>query len=199
MEERWKRVPIPAELWERLKTIAEKAGIPVSRLLREWLSENLPKVAAYEEVQICVFCGKPSDEYQICRDCYYDPEIVRPQIMAVLYLDFALRILQSTGHALGFDDFIAVMDEETAKAHKVHEKEWAEWLEWLEWRKRHKEDPTAKDSIEWRKWVREHPVHKSRHAGRLLFTLKWQGRSDLQAVGEILQQTFPNAFKGQTQ
>jgi hypothetical protein len=192
-----KPVKIPPDVYERIRRKAEREGRTIGEVLRDLtdqLEEELSR-PSQPTVQPCILCGRLTAKGKICDDCFYDPEIVRPQVMGVLFMDFYLRTLENTGNPLNFDDFIAIMDEETAKAHKIHPAEWQEWQEWLEWRRRHKEDPTLRYSTEWKKWVVEHPTRYTRHAGRMLFALKRRGRGGLQPISEILRQTFPHAFK----
>jgi len=93
------------------------------------------------------------------------------------------------------DDFAALMDEETAKAHYITDEEWEEWREWLKWREIMREDPLARYSIKWRQWVAAHPILRERHLGNLFAVETTRGRGQLTSIGEILRQVSPSAFK----
>jgi hypothetical protein len=190
-----KPIKIDPKVYERIKAKAEKEGKTISEVIAYLLSQ-VPDFdeASIDEEKSCVFCGQPSGKHFICEECYYDPDVIRPAIMGALFTEFRMRVLETTGNNLTFDDFAALMDYETAKAHYVTDEEWQEWQEWLEWRKRHKEDPLARETIEWKEWVRKHPISRLRHLGALLFVKDREGRGALQPVGEIVRSTFPIAY-----
>jgi hypothetical protein len=195
-----KPIKIDPKVYERIKAKAEREGKTISEVIAYLLSQ-VPDfdVASIDEEKECVFCGQPSGKHFICEECYYDPDVIRPAIMGALFTEFRMRVLETTGNNITLDDFAALMDYETAKAHYVTDGEWREWQEWLEWRKRHKEDPLARATIEWREWVRAHPISKLRHLGALMFVKDREGRSGLQSVGEIIRSTFPIAYAAKEQ
>jgi len=195
MKDERKPIKIRATVYEVLKRKAEREGKTISDVLEEILSGNeTTGTIGDEEEKYCVFCGQPSRHSYICQQCYYDPNVVRPAVMGALYADFRIRLLKSTGTNLSLDDFAALIDEETAKAHYVTDEEWQEWQEWLEWRREHERDPLLRETEEWKRWVRQHPISKLRHLGALLFVRDREGRSGLQSVGEIVKGTFPAAY-----
>jgi len=198
MNGKGKHIRVPQHLYERLKRRSELEGKSIGEVLSDLLNASgaFETSKKDEEGGLCVLCGRTTRRGKICDECFYSPDIIRPQVMGVLFLDFHLRVLHSTGSSLNFEDFIALMDEETAKAHGITDKEWREWCEWLEWRKRHKEDPTLRHSKEWKVWVIKHPTRYERHAGHLLFKEKIKKSRELLPIGEILRQTFPQAFAG---
>ena len=191
----WKSIRIPKELYERIQQIANESKRSVADIVREVLSCNIEISSNTDEQRECLFCGKPCGTHLLCDDCYYDPSVIRPQIMGVLFTEYRLRLLRTTGNSLSLDDFIALMDEETAKAHYVTDEEWQEWLEWLEWREKMREDPLARYSLKWRQWVTAHPILRERHLGNLFAVERTRGKGQLTSIGEILRQVSPSAFK----
>jgi len=200
VERRRRPMQVPEEIWERIKRKAEREGKTMVQVLAELL-DMMPDtdITSIDEEKECIFCGQPAGKHFICEKCYYDPDVIRPAIMGTLFTEFRMRVLETTGNDLTLDDFAALMDYETAKAHYVTDEEWKEWQEWIEWRKRHKEDPLARASIEWREWVRAHPISRLRHLGALLFVKDREGRSGLQSVGEIIRSAFPIAYGAKEQ
>ncbi len=190
----WKQVVVPASLWEKLRKKAEREGKSIAHVVRELLGE-LPEDAIIEEqTKLCVFCGQETQRGYICDDCFYDPEVIRPQIMGVWFTEYRLRMLQTTGNNLSLDDFAALFDYETAKSHYVTDEEWQEWQEWLEWRERHKKDPLARETVEWKRWVVQHPISKLRHLGAMFAVKVREGRGELESLAEILKKVSPAAF-----
>jgi len=192
----WKYPPVPEDLYEKLQRKAEREGKTVAQVLRELLSQAQDLFEPEEKANYCLLCGRPSGTHKICDECFYAPEVIRPQVMGALFVEYRLRVLETTGNNLSFDDFIALMDEQTAKSHGITDEEWTEWTEWLEWREKHRQDPLLRYTPEWKQWVLKHPIKFHRHLGTMLGVKKREGRSDLQSVGEIFEQVFPLAFKG---
>jgi len=194
MKDERKPIKIRSSVYEVLKAHAEREGKTISDIIEDLLSGTGVSVHMNsDEEKYCVFCNNPSGFSYICPQCYYDPDVVRPQVMGALYVDYRLRILRATGTNLSLEDFAALIDEETAKAHYITDAEWQEWQEWLEWRKRHKEDPLLRETSEWKEWVKKHPISRIRHIGALLFVKDREGRGGLQSIGEITRGTFPVA------
>ena len=191
----WKMIKVPKGLHERLKELAEREKRPISDILSQLLSSNIEIPQSNDDQRECLFCGKPCGTYMLCDNCYYDPDVIRPQIMGVLFTEYRLRLLRTTGTSLSLDDFAALMDEETAKAHYITDEEWEEWQEWLKWREIMREDPLARYSIKWRQWVAAHPILRERHLGNLFAVETTRGRGQLTSIGEILRQVSPSAFK----
>jgi len=191
----WKTLKIPRELYEQLQQIASERKQTVAEIAREILSGNIELPPTDSNEKECLFCGRPAGQHLLCDECFYDPDVIRPAVMGALFAEYRLRLLRTTGTNLSLDDFIALMDEETAKAHYVTDEEWQEWIEWLEWRRKMQEDPLARYSIKWRQWVAEHPIIRERHLGNLFAVERQRGRGQLTRLSDILQQVSPSAFK----
>ncbi len=146
---------VPEEAWEALKKMAEKEGRPMAQILSDIIFSALPEEERPPDTNECVFCGAPTATgRRICDDCYFDPDIIRPQVFGPIYYHFSQAIAPDAHMKGTFDEFIQWLSEKIAKDfYGVTDAEWEVWQEWLKWRQAFNEGRTTKDDPEWRRFV----------------------------------------------
>ena len=156
MERRHKPMKVPTDLWERIKAKAEREGRTMADVLRDLIAQipDFDKVTTPQERQ-CVFCGRPSGTHRICDECFYDPEIVRPQVIGAIYHHWAFEIAQSVGITPTWEHFEQWLSKEIAMDfYGLTEEEWNYYEEWKKWKEAFRNGKATKEDDSWRHFVR---------------------------------------------
>jgi len=147
-----KVVRIPETLAERLAARAKEEQRTIPEVLSD-LIDLLPKSDDAATPKECVFCGQPTTVGRICDECFYDPEIVRPQKFGAFYYHFKMAIVPDTPMKGTFDEFIAWLSKEIATTfYGATEQEWEVWQEWLKWRKAFSNGEANINDPDWRRF-----------------------------------------------
>jgi len=156
---RTKAVKLPEWLYQQLKQKAEIEGRTLSEVIESLLKQVppdlfTPQPPPEEPEHRCLFCERPVEAgRRICNDCFYDPNIIRPQRFGAFYYHYAMKVAPKEGLLTTFDGFIVWLTKKRAKQlYGVTEKEWKVWKEWVKWRKAFREGKTNKDDLDWRQW-----------------------------------------------
>lgn len=149
-----KSMKVPQELWERLRRKAEREGRTMSDVLRSLLEQLAEEEESAQTIpKTCVFCGRETGAGRICEECFYDPEIVRPQIVGAVYYVWALNLREIDPKLpRDFDTFVRSLNKDAAEVYGLTEDEWVIFTEWYEFRKKFKRQEITIDDPEWRKF-----------------------------------------------
>ena len=156
MREPTKPTRIPASIWERIRAKAEREGRSFAEVLRDILSQipDLEETTTPQERQ-CIFCGRPSGSHRICDECFYDPSVVRPQVIGAIYYHYATVIADQAGLKKDWKHFEAWLNKQIAiDYYGITEEEWQYYEEWKQWKRRFENGTATKESDGWRHFVR---------------------------------------------
>lgn len=145
---------VPENVWAELKRRAAAEGKPMSQILSELIEQAPSPVSSDELSRECVFCGVEVPlGRRICDKCFYDPDIVRPQVMGALYYIWALQMHDlDPAIPTDFESFVRSAVREWAMEYRVSDEEWNTWTEWIIWRRKLKQGMASIDDPEWRKF-----------------------------------------------
>jgi len=156
MADERKPIKIAADLYERIKAKAEREGRTISEVLRELVNQipDFDQVTTPQERQ-CVFCGRPSGTHRICDECFYDPEIVRPQVIGAIYHHYATTIVPDQPQMQNWVAFEKWLTKEIAiDFYGLSEEEWEYYEEWRKWKEAFRNGKATKEDDRWRHFVR---------------------------------------------
>lgn len=148
---------VPTELWEKIRRKAEQEGRTMIEVLQSLLEQS-PELKTIETPaeRNCIFCGRPSTRGRICNECYYDPNIVRPQLIGAIFYHYCMVIVPDLHEAHNWRDFQRWFTREIAKdIYGVTDEEWDYYVEWRRWKEMIDNGTTTKEDPRWREFARK--------------------------------------------
>jgi hypothetical protein len=156
MERRRKPVQLPADLWERIKRKAEREGRKMADVLRDLIGQipDFDQPTTPQE-RTCIFCGRPSGSRRICDECFYDPSVVRPQVIGAIFYHYGMAVARDLGIKPTWEAFEQWLTKDIAiDFYGLTEDEWNYYEEWRKWKEAFRNGTTTKEDDRWRHYCR---------------------------------------------
>jgi hypothetical protein len=156
MREPTKPTRIPESIWERIRAKAEREGRSFAEVLRDILSQipDLEETTTPQERQ-CIFCGRPSGSHRICDECFYDPSVVRPQVIGAIFYHYGMAVARDLQIKPTWEAFEQWLTKDIAiDFYGLTEDEWNYYEEWKKWRREFSNGTATKEDDRWRHFVR---------------------------------------------
>jgi len=166
---------IPAHLMERIRAKAEREGKTVSEVLSELLNQ-LPEELFEQSTKTpdyprhCTLCGRPWDgPGRICEQCYYDPNVVYPQRVGLIFNEEMAEELPQLPSdpieaaeviAKKWEAFLSRLEKEGDPKGRLSDEEMEIFRQWMRWRRLFTTGEVSIYDGAWRAFVRRCRQHE---------------------------------------
>lgn len=149
-----KPMQVPEEVWERLKRQAAKEGRTMTDIVTELVMNSESETDQLSEPRVCIFCNRKISSWRrVCDQCYYDPDVIRPQKVGLIYYHYCLAVVPEFKEAHEWREFEKWLTREIAiEFYGLTEDEWECYQQWRQWKEMIRNGTTTTDDPRWKEF-----------------------------------------------